>query len=234
MGRSQRHRRPLFARRHDEDRERGSLHVMTIPIAVGMLSIAVLVITMVGSATSDRREAGTAADSAALAAAQEWDEHLGALHGLHLLPGGFGDFWGIIEELLLTLVVADKMEEAAEAYAETNGAELVGFDYDADSLRVWVEVEHEDEVPVAEIRSKAEATAQIRLNGGLCENDGSLGWMIDGECVTEPDEDEMPDDDPGDDPGSEEPGDGDEDEDEEPAWEAPEVDGYSSRIVLVD
>ncbi|WP_423461793.1 pilus assembly protein TadG-related protein [Promicromonospora sp. MS192] len=214
--------RALLTRRQHDDRERGSMHVMTIPITVGLLSAAILVITMVGSATDDRREAGTAADAAALAAAQKWDERLGALHGLHLLPGGFADFWGIIEEVLLDVVVLDEMRTAAEAYAETNGAELVDLDFDTDTLEVFVEVRHQDEVPVAELRSTAQATAQIRLNGGLCQNDGGLGWMIDGECVTKPDEDEAPEDD-----------EGDENEDA-PAWEAPEVDGYASRIVLVD
>ncbi|MFI6424195.1 pilus assembly protein TadG-related protein [Promicromonospora sp. NPDC050880] len=231
--------RALLARRQrDDDRERGSMHVMALPITVGLLSAAILVIAMVGSATDDRREAGTAADAAALAAAQTWDERLGALHGLHLLPGGFADFWGIIEEVLLDAVVADEMRTAAEAYAEANGADLVRFDYDAEHLEVFVEVRHQDQVPVARIRSTAQATAQIRLDGGLCRDGTSLGWMIDGECVTEPDEDEGSDEGPGgpdgdDEQGDEEPGD-DAGDDEEPAWEAPEVDAYSSRIVLVD
>ncbi|WP_158280961.1 pilus assembly protein TadG-related protein [Promicromonospora sp. AC04] len=203
---------------------------MTIPIVVGLLSAAVLVITMVGSATNDRREAGTAADAAALAAAQEWDEHLGVLHGLHLVPGGSSDFWGIVEEVLLTAYVRDEMYEAAEAYAERNGAELVDLDLDTDSLRVTVEVRHEDEIPVAEIHSGAEATAQIRLDGGLCQDGGGLGWLIDGECVTRPE----PPNDPGEDQVDEEaPADDEDEQDEEEPWTPPEVGSYSSRIVLV-
>lgn len=215
------------AARQPEDRERGSMHVMVLPIALGLMSLAVLAIVVVGSATNDRRQSAAAADAAALAAAQKWDERLGVLHGLHLMPGGSSDFWGIIEEVLLTAYVRDEMYEAAETYAERNGAELVDLDLDTDSLRVRVEVRHKDEIPVVEVRSEAEATAQIRLSGGLCLDDGSLGWMIDGECVTEPDEDDEPagdqaDEEPGDEPG------------DKPVREVPEVDSYGSRIVLVD
>ena len=206
---------PFGGSRVHDDRERGSMHVMVIPIALGLVSAAILVVVVLGSATNDRRQSGTAADAAALAAAQEWDEHLGLLHSLHHTPGGFSDFWGILEEVLLTAYVRDEMYEAAEVYAERNGAELEDLDFDADSLQVAVEVKHKDEIPVAKVHSEAEATAQIRLSGGLCQGNGTLGWMLDGECVTEPDEDEEP--------GG-----------EEPTWEAPEVDGYGSRIVLVD
>ncbi|MFI2488953.1 pilus assembly protein TadG-related protein [Promicromonospora kroppenstedtii] len=208
--------------RRTDDRERGSMHVMTIPVAVGMLSAAVLVIVMFGSATNDRREAGTAADAAALAAAQEWDDRLGLLPALHLLGGERSAFWELLEESLLGPGTEEEMYEAARQYAERNGAELVGLDVDVARLRVTAEVRHHEVVPGTGLSSEARATAGIRLSGGLCL-DGGLGWMIDGECVTEapPEEDE--------DSGDEDSGD-DEDED----WTPPEVTAYASDVVLVD
>lgn len=207
----------------DDDGERGSMHVMTIPVAVGLLTVATLVITMMGSATNDRRQAGTAADAAAIAAAQAWDDHLGGIHGLHRLSGDRGAFWGLFEEILLTVVVEREMYVAAEEYAERNGAELVDMDVDPDRLQVSVRVRHEDEVPVAETRAEAGATAQIRLQGGLCLGGDGLGWVIDDECVIRADSQ-------GDEEGG--PDEGDDGQGEEP-WSPPDVGTYTSRIVLV-
>ncbi|MBE1878581.1 hypothetical protein [Myceligenerans pegani] len=169
-----------------DDGERGSLHVMTIPTAVAFVTGAVLVIAMVGSATDDRRATGSAADAAALAAAQEWDDHLGILSGLHLGALDFLSFWGVLDAPPLTGDVRAEMYEAAELYAERNGAELTDLRIDPSRLQVTAEVRHLDEIPVAEIRSEASATAQIRLTGGLCLGEDGLGWRVDGECVTEP------------------------------------------------
>lgn len=219
-----------------DDRERGSMHVMTIPVAVGMVTVAVLVVTMLGSATDDRREAGTAADAAALAATQEWDEHLGLLHGLHLGVSEPEAFWELAEEALLTPSLEDEMREAAEVYAEGNGAELVDLDVDPAQLRVTVQVRHDDAVPGTVVHPEAFATAGITLNGGLCMGgDGGLGWLIDGLCLTEPEEEEDPrsgdieEEDPDGGDIEEEDPDGDDASD----WTPPEVDGYSSAVVLV-
>lgn len=169
-----------------DDDERGSLHVMTIPAAVAFVTAAVLVIAMVGSATDDRRRTGTASDAAALAAAQEWDDHLGILNGLHLGATDTAGFWGVLDAPLLTGGVEAEMYEAAEVYAERNGAELTALHIDPSRLQVTAEVRHEDEIPVAEVRSEASATARVRLTGGLCLGENGLGWRVDGDCVTDP------------------------------------------------
>lgn len=233
-----------------QDRERGSMHVMTIPVAVGLLSVAVLVIAMVGGATNDRREVGTAADAAALAATQEWDQHLGLLHGLHLGVSEPAAFWDLAEAALLGPDLEDDMVEAAQEFAERNGAELTDLDIDTANLQVTVEVEHDELVPGTEVRSKASATAGITLNGGLCVGDDGLGWLIDGLCATEPEPDEEGSKDGGTEEGDGEDGSGEEDSEgddsgedgsgddsgaeEEPEWTAPEVEPYSSTVVLVE
>ena len=250
-----------MARTTSDDRERGSMHVMTIPVAVGLLSAAVLVIVMVGSATNDRREVGTAADAAALAAAQEWDQHLGLLHGLRLGVSEPAAFWDLAEEALVGPELKEEMTEAAQVFAERNGAELTSIEVDPDRLQVTVEVEHDELVPGTDVRSKASATAGITLRGGLCVAADGLGWLIDGLCATEPDPvdpgvrdgsvgegsaDEGSADEGSDGGGSGDEGsgggdgaagdgggDGDGDVEEEPAWTPPEVDGYSSAVVLV-
>jgi len=231
------------------ERERGSMHVMTIPVAVGLLTVAVLVVSMLGTATSDRRQAGAAADAAALAATQEWNEHLGLLHALHLTVSEPGAFWGLAEEALLTPSLEREMREAARAYAEDNGAELAALDIDTQRLRVTVRVRHEDAVPGTSVRPEATATAGVRLRGGLCLTGGGLGWLLGGECRTEPEEepDEGADGGSGEgaggggsggsggDSGDDEGGDSGDDEggEEDPPWTRPDVGAYRSSVTLV-
>ncbi|MFI9489479.1 pilus assembly protein TadG-related protein [Promicromonospora sp. NPDC052451] len=223
----------MTARRPSGDRERGSMHVMTIPVAVGMLTAAVLVISMVGTATDDRREAGTAADAAALAATQEWDEHLGLLHALHLGVDEPEAFWDLAEEALLTPELEGDMRAVARAYAEENGAELLRLDIDTARLRVTAEVRHEVAVPGTGIRSEAAATAGVRLRGGLCLADGGPGWVIDGECRTSPEPEPGGEGSENGSGGEGSGGEGSGGEEEEPAWSPPEVEDYTSSVVLV-
>lgn len=222
-----------MARTAPDDRERGSMHVLTIPITVGLLSVAVLVIVMVGSATNDRRVAGTAADAAALAATQEWDQHLGLLHGLHLGVSEPEAFWDLAEEALAGPELKEEMYEAAEVFAERNGAELEHLDVDTEHLRVTARVRHDQTVPGTTVRSTASATAGITLRGGLCVGGGGLGWLIDGLCATQPDEDDDGAGEGADDGGDDGGDDGAEEQEEEPAWAPPDVGEYSSTVVLV-
>src|SRR5690606_12161093 len=112
--------------------------------------------------------------------------HLGLLSGLHLGALDLVSFWGILDVPPVTGDVRAEMREAAEEYAERNGAELTALRIDADRLQVTAEVRHREEIPVAQIRSSASATARIRLTGGLCLGAVGLGWRVDGDCVTEP------------------------------------------------
>lgn len=223
----------MLPRRHrgsDDDGERGSLHVLTIPTAVALVSVAVLVITMVGAATNDRRQSGTAADAAALAAAQEWDDHLHVLAALHGSAGDAAGFWGLLDSALATGELEDEMRAAAREYAEANGTELTGLDVDLDTLEVTATVRHDELVPNTDVRAEASATARIRLEGGLCVDSGSLGWLLEDGCVVEPPEDENDDAEEEDDPGSnpsEDP-----EEEPEPEWTAPTLTAYRSTVVL--
>jgi len=71
---------PRARRRVVRDPDRGSLHVAAIPMVLGLVLLAILVIATVGSAVADRRTAVTAADAAALAVAHEIDETLEELY----------------------------------------------------------------------------------------------------------------------------------------------------------
>lgn len=185
----------------DDDTERGSLHVMTIPVALALVALAVLVIAMLGSATNDRRQAGTAADAAALAAAQVWEDDLRLTHAVKLPPnvfisgGGVKNAKGLFDTLDAVLGTPPlserteaRMRDAAEEYAESNGAELTDLHIDRSRLLVTAEVRHEDEIPVAETNATSDATAWIKLSGGLCIGDeAGLGLRIEGECLAESD-----------------------------------------------
>ncbi|GAA1849926.1 pilus assembly protein TadG-related protein [Myceligenerans crystallogenes] len=219
--------------RHDDAAERGSLHVLTIPVTVAFVSVAVLVIAMVGTATNDRRQSGAAADAAALAAAQEWDDQLHVLTSLHLGAGDAAGFWGLLDAPLAPFDAEDEMRAAAQEYAEANGAELTGLDIDPETLEVTATVRHDEVVPDTGVHAEASATARIRLAGGLCVESGSLGWLLEDGCVIEPpeeDEENEEDDAAGEDPDPETPE--DTEEEPEPEWTAPAVVAYRSDVVL--
>lgn len=166
------------------DPERGSLHVATIPAAVGIVSVAILVIVMVGSATDDHRRASAAADAAALAAAEEWDDRLSGLHGLHLGAPEHAMFWQLAGRPVTESLAYDAMVAAASDFAARNGAELTDLDVDPDRLEVTAAVRHLDTVPHTDVRQTATATARIEISGGLCLDGGRLGWEVDGRCLS--------------------------------------------------
>lgn len=117
--------------------------------------------------------------------------------------------WAMVGTSLEDVVDLDAAYEAAEEFAEANGAELVDLRVDLDRWVVHVEVRHEEALVEGETeRAHAVASARVRPTGGLCVSDGEIGLQVDGRCRTA-----VPD------SGS--------------ALESPEIDGYASRVGLV-
>ncbi|WP_164545106.1 pilus assembly protein TadG-related protein [Antribacter gilvus] len=192
---------------------------------MGILSVAILVIVMVGSATDDRRRASAAADAAALAAAQEWDGRLKGLHGLHLGAGEHSTFWQLAGLPVEESLTYDAMAAAASDFAARNGAELTDLDVDPGRLEVTASVRHLDTVPRTDVRQAATATARIELSGGLCLDGGRLGWEVNGTCLSAPPPEPTP---------SPSPTDPAEPPSPEPTFSPPSVMPFESDVVLVD
>ncbi len=233
------------------DRERGSLHVAAIPMVLALVALACLLVLIVGSGLSDRRSTVTAADAAALAAADVLDgaveRRFEEVRGADPIPepgprgptgprpvdGGTGDdegsgdegsddegsdeeeeptpapVWALAGTALEDVADLEAAAEAAERFAEANGAELVEVRFDLERWLVRVEVRHRE--PLVEgdgARAHAVAVARVRPTGGLCVSDGEIGVRLGRSCRTSV------------------PQDG-------PALVTPTVDRYTSRVGLV-
>ncbi|MER7796856.1 pilus assembly protein TadG-related protein [Microbacterium sp. NPDC096154] len=212
--------------------ERGAMSVAAIPAVAGLVIVATMLILMLGSATSDRRQATTAADAAALAAAQEWDRRLGGVFGLHAGAGSHLGFWGLAGLPVLGQGVQDAMVARASELAQRNDAELTGFRVDPWRREVTVTVRHHDTVPDTDERMEASATARIELTGGLCVHGLSIGYLVDGVCVTTPAAEPTREPEPEPTPGAA-PDPGATPEPTPTPFEPPTLAGYGSEVVLV-
>lgn len=167
------------------DAERGGVALATIPVVALLLTGTMLAITMLGSFTSNQREAQTAADAAALAAVQEWDRLLEDHYDEYSAATSFAGFWGVIAP-----AVGEgwnpAIRAAAEEFAARNDARITSFSVDAVRQTVTVEVEHLRDVAKTSSRTRAEAQAGVNVgqNSGLCIQGGQIGWRIGGTCYT--------------------------------------------------
>lgn len=163
--------------------DRGAANMFLVPAIAGVLAATILVITVLGSATADSRSARTAADAAALAAANAWRAPLAAEFARtsrSLNPLVFWSFPGTDIGSFSSVAVRN----AARDYAEANDAELVAVDVDADAARVSVRVRHRDVVPDTGERMEHTATAELLLRSGACRSGRTLGYLIAGRCIT--------------------------------------------------
>src|SRR5690625_1975181 len=210
--------------------ERGAASLFLIP-TVSLLVIASLtVIVMLGSATNNRRSADTAADAAALAAGKVWKDTLHGKFSSALSATEGHDFWGLVGTSLAYGLPYNAMKSAAADYAYRNDAELIDFSVDDRHAKIKVRVRHIDSgvETTSDIYSMAESSLLFR--SGLCNSWGTIGFRINGVCVTsapeEPVEDPVdPDEDP----------DGEEEPVEEPPFELPTgLSNWDVKVSLTD
>ena len=164
--------------------ERGSILPYTVGGTMVLLLIGLLLITYLGDAYDQRRQASTAADSAALAAAEAWAEALEDHYTQAVLADGEAGLWDDVGQPLGAF--AGDAAAAADEYAALNGATVTAVSYDPWHARVTVSVEGDDTVQDTGHRSVSTATAQIVFVDGVCNSGGRLGLMIGGTCRTEP------------------------------------------------
>lgn len=171
----------LFSpRRRDEE---GQVYPALLLAVLGALALAVLFVVLQNLLDQTGRS-DTAADAAALAAAEQHREQLtGVVTGeglsldtiLGIIKGGFGE--------------APGAADAAEEYAQANGATVVDFRFEGSDLgeqswTYYVKTQQNDGVEDASgnsTRTTSVARAKVSLEGGLC--DGGTGILADGKCV---------------------------------------------------
>ncbi|GIG39078.1 hypothetical protein [Cellulomonas phragmiteti] len=163
--------------------DRGATNLLIVPAVAGLLAVALLVIGIAGSATSDSRESRTAADAAALAAADVWRDGVRGAFDAARWAGDPDDFWRFAGTDLGSLT-SGAMIDSARAYAAANGAELVDVDVDAYRAQVTVRVRNHETVPQTSRRIESVATAELRLESGVCRSGRFLGFRVGSTCRT--------------------------------------------------
>lgn len=168
--------------------ERGQSSMMLVPAVAGLLFIALLVTVMLGDGVGKRTDTRTAADAAALAAAQEWRDGVDDLVQRALDNPGLS--LGLVKQLLDLDVESFHQVEARDAateLADSNGAELVAFSSRLTSrgLEYHVQTRSKKAVAKTDTKPEGEAVALVEFREGLCFRGGRIGLLVRGACLDE-------------------------------------------------
>jgi hypothetical protein len=174
--------RVIRLRCRPSDRGQGSLLlVVAIPaLVVG----AMLLISMVGDGVQKRTETRTAADAAALGAATSWQKDVDSRFAA-VIGSGPISLDAAAAFLLSDVTLFGDPESAARSYAARNGADLTSWSVrlDGDRLTFAAATRDQDAVNKTSRHMEADATASVRLRGGLCFSGRHLGLRLGGGCV---------------------------------------------------
>jgi hypothetical protein len=157
-------------------------------ICAGLVAFTVFVIVPLGSANDRRAQSRTAADAAALAAADSAATSIRAI-GTALLPG-LGDAPGSAETLLTTL---DGLEAAGQVvaadYANRNDSDLTDFRMTISLagrrpvIETFAATQSRNRIETTDRYAHGQATSRIEVLGGLCGVGDAWGVELsDGSC----------------------------------------------------
>lgn len=170
--------------RHIVAEERGTM----LPYAVaGVLVIALIgymLIGYLGEGYDKNRQVKTAADAAALAAADAWGQQLKIEYTKALTSKSQPEFWGHFGRTL-TQTRGLANTKAAE-YAKNNDATITSVNYDSQTATVKVTVRGDDQIKDTGEKAEATAEAVVVFESGVCNSDGNLGFSIKGACIDSP------------------------------------------------
>lgn len=172
--------------------DRGSM----LPYVVFGIFLVVLIgymlIRYLGDAYDESREAKTASDAAALAAAEAWAEALEEEYTDALTSTNEVEFWSHFGRPLTQ--TKDKADTDAAEYAGNNDATITSITYDTRTATVKVSVRGNDQIQDSGRRAEATASAQVVFEKGICNSEGMLGVSVGGACATSPASATLPDD----------------------------------------
>lgn len=172
--------------------ERGSMLPYVVAGVFIITLIGYMLIGYLGEGYDESRQAKTAADAAALAAAESWSKALEAEYTKALASTSPEEFWDHFDNPLNQ--TRGRAEIAAQEYAGNNDASVTSMSYDSRTATVEVTVRGNDEIRDTGQRAEASASATIVFEGGICNSKGRLGVSIGGGCATGPTSAALPDD----------------------------------------
>jgi len=176
--------------RHIIANERGTM----LPYAVAGIFIITLIgymlIGYLGEGYDENRQAKTAADAAALAAAKAWGQQLETEYTKALTSKSQPEFWSHFGHPLSQTKGAANTK-AAE-YAKNNNATIMSVNYDSRTATVEVTVKGDDQIKDTGKKAEATAAATVVFESGVCNSNGNLGFSIKGVCIDSPTSAKLP------------------------------------------
>lgn len=166
--------------------EQGQTAIMLVFGVAAMMVMGTTLIVLLGRGMTTETQARTAADAAALAAAESItdrvDEHLDGM------PNDNGLAVGHLLQILrapTSLLTADATAEARRI-ASANGSDLTALDIRTTvaGFEVSATTTARERTLDGPRRASFDATARVRITGGaLCTRSGGLGLWLGGSCV---------------------------------------------------
>ncbi len=161
----------------------GAINIFLVGVLTALLTIGMIIIIPLGDAIADRRNANTASDAAALAAAGYCADRIEDAYADAVRAEDAESFWSYFGRPVFSYCSGASSQ--ARQYARSNDAKLTAYSQ-LSRLRFQVSVRMEDEIADTGLQSKSTATAQMTLERGVCVSGGLLGVSVDGACYTSP------------------------------------------------
>lgn len=161
---------------------------MVLILAVpALLFVALVIIGVAGDGVMKRTETSTAADAAALGAAEEWRTYVNQVF-IRANGASLGDALAWLKPILTTdAAQLDQSAVGARArqLAADNGSEVTSLNIrrTARGLEFTVSTRNLDAVTRTTTKARAEATAVVELTAGACWKGARLGVRRAGDCL---------------------------------------------------
>lgn len=174
-------RRSMAVRLRDEQ---GGTALFLIGAMIGLLAIGFTAVVVLGDAVSDRRQANTSSDSAALAGASYCADQLVRVYETAVSSSNGYMFWAPFG--MPVAGYCSGLSLQAASYASKNGSHLTSFRPNYITLTFRATVRETTGVEDTKAHQTSGATATLKPTEGFCVSGGMLGIDAEGWCQTFP------------------------------------------------
>lgn len=172
-----------YQRLADRNNERGAISLFFVCVILVLLVIGLVIIFPVGDSIADRRNANTAADSAALAGAGYCADKLETTYERARNAPDGKLFWSEFGKPIASY--CQGMAWEASRYAKKNDASLTSFSV-LNKSRFQASVKLSDKIADTDLKSNSKAIAELVPSKGVCIKNDKLGVQLGSWCQTTP------------------------------------------------
>ena len=172
-----------YQRLADRNNERGAISLFFVCVILVLLVIGLVIIFPVGDSIANRRNANTAADSAALAGAGYCADKLETTYERARNAPDGKLFWSEFGKPIASY--CQGMAWEASRYAKKNDASLTSFSV-LNKSRFQASVKLSDKIADTDLKSNSKAIAELVPSKGVCIKNDKLGVQLGSWCQTTP------------------------------------------------